>query len=45
LEVIEKSGATRRDGTGDLLITKFNGAVYAIDPLFGVLLCESAISA
>ncbi len=38
-------GATRRDRTGDLLITKFRVAVYAIDSGFGVRPCTSAISA
>ena len=39
------TGATRRDRTGDLLITKFRVSAYAIDPVFGVCPCTLAISA
>lgn len=35
-----KHGATRRDPTGDLLITKLRVWVYAIDYVFGVCLCD-----
>jgi hypothetical protein len=45
LEVLENYGATRRDRTGDLLITNFPLYVYAIDSVFGytsVLLAYSA---
>ena len=38
-------GATRRDRTGDLLITKFRVAVYAIDSVFGGCRCTLADSA
>jgi integrase len=36
LEVLENYGATRRDRTGDLLITKFRVRAYAIDSAFGL---------
>ena len=39
------SGATRRDRTGDLLITKFRVSVYAVDLVFGGCPCGLAVSA
>jgi hypothetical protein len=38
-------GATRRDRTGDLLITKFRVSVYVSDPVFGVGVCTMVFSA
>jgi hypothetical protein len=40
----QSDGATRRDRTGDLLITKFRVSVYVADSAFGVSRCTLAIS-
>ena len=45
MEVIENSGATRRDRTGDLLITKFRVWRDVVDSRFGAMAAISANSA